>query len=78
MHEHNYQGCDHNLRYCGHCDIVWCVKCRREWGRYWYSYTYPYYSPWGYTYGGSASLSVDPTASGITSLSTQHKHEEVK
>ena len=49
MHQHNCS-CDHNLKYCGHCDVVYCTKCGREWGRYYYN-SYP----WTYTtVGGSA------------------------
>lgn len=39
--------CEHDLKYCGHCDIVYCTKCKKEWGKqyYWY-YSYPYYCKW--------------------------------
>lgn len=29
MHEHS--GCEHELKYCSCCDVVYCVKCNREW-----------------------------------------------
>jgi len=38
-HSHNHCGCNHELAYCGHCDIVYCKKCGREWGHYQYWYT---------------------------------------
>ena len=31
MHEH--EECEHELKYCSHCDVVYCVKCEREWGK---------------------------------------------
>ena len=31
MHEHSYIGCEHELKHCSHCDVVYCEKCRREW-----------------------------------------------
>ena len=51
MHQHDC-GCNHDLVYCGHCDVVYCKKCKREWGHqhyYWQNWgtTYPYY------YGGT-------------------------
>ncbi len=33
-HDH----CDHELKYCGTCDLVYCRECNREWGghrHYW-------------------------------------------
>ncbi len=39
MHEHNE--CEHNLKYCSKCDVVYCTKCKREWGghsHYWWPY----------------------------------------
>jgi hypothetical protein len=42
MHSHNC-GCEHNLKHCAHCDVVYCTKCHREWGHQnnWY-----YYKSW--------------------------------
>ena len=31
MHEHSYIGCEHELKHCKHCDVVYCEKCQREW-----------------------------------------------
>lgn len=31
MHEHSYLGCEHELKHCKHCDVVYCEKCKREW-----------------------------------------------
>ena len=35
MHDHH---CAHVLAYCGSCDVAYCKKCSREWGKYtrWY------------------------------------------
>ena len=42
MHKHNC-GCEHDLKYCGHCDVVYCSKCGKEWKQYFYYYSYyPY------------------------------------
>ena len=41
MHEH--PECDHDLEYCSKCDVVYCTKCKREWGGHnhnWYPYTW--------------------------------------
>lgn len=32
MHEHNE--CNHNLKYCSVCDVVYCTTCNREWRAY--------------------------------------------
>lgn len=44
MHEHI---CKHELKHCPVCDVVYCEKCGREWGKEsikWYPYTtYPNY-----------------------------------
>ena len=50
MSHHKHCHCDHDLKYCSHCDVVYCTKCGKEWGQkhYCYPWTYPYY-PWTYT-----------------------------
>jgi hypothetical protein len=50
MHNH---GCEHNLKYCRQCDVVYCTKCGREWGGYDHQHFYPYnpYIPWNTTDG---------------------------
>ena len=57
MHNHGH-GCEHYLIHCAHCDVVYCNKCSKEWGRYYYNYTYPYYPytypQWAYTTVGKA------------------------
>lgn len=42
MHEH--KGCDHELQYCSHCDVVYCKKCKHEWGQQKTEYI-PYAAP---------------------------------
>ena len=44
MHEHDE--CEHDLRLCRHCDIVYCKRCRREWGRHAHYTPYIPYAPW--------------------------------
>lgn len=34
MHEHKkLKECKHELKHCTHCDVVYCSKCQREWGK---------------------------------------------
>lgn len=65
MHDHNLC-CDHHLKFCGVCDVVYCTKCKREWGRWvYYQPTYPYiYPTWttGLTTTDSYSVTVENTA----------------
>ena len=28
---HNHSSCEHQLKYCSHCDLVYCEKCGKEW-----------------------------------------------
>ena len=67
MHEHNE--CEHSLKYCSKCDVVYCTKCKREWGGHSHSY-YGYY-PWVYpqtyfpwtTWTGTSGGTICDTAS---------------
>jgi hypothetical protein len=47
MHTHYHSHCNHNgsLRYCPHCDVVYCTSCGKEWGQRqttWITYGDPY------------------------------------
>ncbi len=44
---HDHCHCDHELKHCEHCDVVYCRKCKREWGEKKTEYV-PYY-PYPYT-----------------------------
>lgn len=45
-HSHHH-GCKHDLKYCEVCDVVYCTKCGKEWGKtvFYYSYSSPYVYP---------------------------------
>jgi hypothetical protein len=69
MSRHNHSHCLHDLKYCEHCDVVYCVKCDREWGGHSHSYWYwggtPYRVTWTNTeyalYNSNTNLRVtDP------------------
>lgn len=51
--KHNHNHCMHDLKYCDHCDMVYCTKCDREWGghkhEYWYWGGIPYRVTWAST-----------------------------
>ncbi len=65
-HDH----CDHELKYCGTCDLVYCRECKREWGGHRH-YWPPYYSGTYYVGTGSLMLAGDtPT----TAMVTEHNH----
>jgi hypothetical protein len=58
MHEHN--DCKHVLKYCKHCDVVYCEKCGSEWRKSsWFS------TPYTVTY-----------LTGANTTSISHTHEE--
>lgn len=51
MHQHDH--CQHELKLCNQCGIVYCVKCGKEWGTTWAQddYTYiPFYPTYPYPY----------------------------
>ena len=52
MHEHNE--CEHDLKFCKKCNVVYCTKCKREWNDHVppiYSSYIPWYEPYKITYG---------------------------
>ena len=55
---HNHQCvCEHNLKYCYYCGIVYCLKCGEEWKKH---YTYPNAcSPWAQTTGGTTTIDTN-------------------
>lgn len=46
MHEHS-RDCKHELKFCEHCNVVYCVKCKTEWKPPCTLNHYPYYNVWG-------------------------------
>jgi len=67
MGRHNHSHCMHDLRYCEHCDAVYCTKCDREWGgQPHYIYTTPYIwyyqsVPYTITWGSTGNYSITTT-----------------
>ncbi len=64
MHEHI--SCNHELKYCKVCDVVYCEKCKTEWVKSLIWTQQPYI-----TYAGDSTV-VAPT----NSLGTDHNHTE--
>jgi hypothetical protein len=66
MHEHCE--CKHELKHCPVCDVVYCTKCGKEWGKTVYINNYPVtynppttyepYFPWQITYSGTHTCNV--------------------
>lgn len=59
MNMHQHEECEHELKYCSKCDVVYCEKCGKEWNSYtmtvggtWY---YPP-NPYTYTVEGNTAL----------------------
>lgn len=84
MHDHKYNGCEHKIEYCSHCDVAYCTKCSREWGtrrtliKYIQPELQPYYVP-AIHYKQSAyyGIAVGTTAKSLeaqASLSSNHNH----
>lgn len=65
MHNH-FEICEHELKICTVCNVVYCPKCRNEWVQktVMYYYTYPQIT---YTDG--------TVISGNTSITDGHTHE---
>lgn len=76
MHDHN--DCEHEMKYCKVCDVAYCKKCKREWGKtvyvpyYYNTWVYPNTTtPYTITVGSTYTI----TDSGFTYLNTGfHAH----
>jgi hypothetical protein len=65
MHNHAGCSCDHTLKHCVCCDVVYCVKCSKEWKRITYDY-FPNYK-WNYgTLSNQVLCSGHATTTGAT------------
>lgn len=72
MHDHKPK-CKHELEHCQHCDVVYCQKCGREWGKekviYRKAERYPHWWPyWGVT------TTTQPTPETLTNIICTHGH----
>lgn len=81
MHEHN--DCDHDLKYCSKCDVVYCTKCLREWGGHSHTWIYPGWTYRPYTiWSGTSGWQLDPNVvqgtatvgSSFTATNPPHEH----
>ena len=74
MHNHG-SCCKHEeVKYCGVCKLVYCVKCGEEWGKrdYTWTWTYPTYPT--YPTGTYPTYNNTGTVSGWTPLDTGSTH----
>jgi len=60
---HSHCGCKHNLRHCEHCDVVYCVRCGKEWCINYITTSYPCYT---YTNAGTPVQFSNPSSSELT------------
>lgn len=42
-HDKHHDHCEHEMKHCGKCDLVYCVKCSKEWGAECSLTHFPYY-----------------------------------
>ena len=42
-HDRHHDHCDHEVNVCSHCDIAYCLSCKKEWGAPCNLNHYPYY-----------------------------------
>lgn len=54
MHSHAHDHCEHEMAHCKVCDIAYCRKCAREWGKWVWSQ--PYRPYWGTTTIGTTTV----------------------
>lgn len=77
MHSHkSCLGCQHeNLKFCGCCQIPYCVGCGKEWCERTYWFTYPYYNDSRLQYGQSTLLQPNtiPAGENINTLNDGHE-----
>jgi hypothetical protein len=77
MNHSHHDHCDHVLKHCAKCDVVYCTKCNEEWPKTKYVYDYykyyeqKPYSPW-YPY----TVTYGATTTNITSAATSTTNTE--
>lgn len=82
--KHKHDHCEHDLKYCEHCDVVYCTKCDREWGGHqhwtWYYSGTPYRVTWdgGYilTYANTGKVVSDYAVLNAFNMSTPNQWED--
>ncbi len=47
MNKHLHNECEHNLKFCKKCNVVYCAKCKKEWNDHVPNY-FQYYPIWSY------------------------------
>ena len=65
MHEHDV--CEHELKYCKICDVVYCENCKKEWKYYIAWYNQPYKVTYTDEHGTPGTYT--------TRTSTGHSHD---
>lgn len=45
--KHNHHQCEHEIAYCKVCDVCYCKKCNKEWGRNIWYWNHPNWSTVG-------------------------------
>lgn len=81
MSNHSHSHCPHDLKYCEHCDVVYCTKCDREWGGHqhytWYYAGTPYRVTWGdvgYTLTSNSGATIkDPNVISVFNSQVENK-----
>jgi hypothetical protein len=70
---HDHHECDHNLKYCKQCRVVYCTKCSKEWR----DYSQSLFNPWVYPSCGqttyhSIGKAIGKQVGGVISQSCEH------
>lgn len=76
MGKHNHCHCDHELKHCKECDMVYCGKCGQEWGGYqkWWVGTTQTYSSAFDAISCTCALTGPCTCGGSGLASDRHNH----
>lgn len=57
-HEH-HDHCEHgNVKFCSRCDVVYCLDCKKEWGKC--NLNHYSYTTWTYPYGTTSIPAYEP------------------
>jgi hypothetical protein len=70
MNHTHHCHCDHELKFCSHCDLVYCEKCTAEWKKPTYNNTWTYGTGLTLCGNGGGDTTINPNT--LSTLTHTH------